>query len=309
MVILAAIWCLGQVSVRHDRITFFNALLKVKQGWTKDQVRHLLGAPDQVITGEDLVCQMSPNQESWQYGTHGWLSLPTLGQVRFENSKVITVPARASEPPLPLAVVGDDELTELLERIDAKWRDPEAASDPAYLLRLAHILWPLGQKKALAVLSEFNRLGGIGNDSFWLLHLLFEPTAPPGYFEVPSIGAITPKPPQKMRDWPDYPLAQIDGIPFSLLGGILLGGFPEPLDWYVKTNIKDWRWRTSLPTPPDDPFLSFVKFQGRKSEVKGLDYTPFSAAEQFSALLRSVPGITSNELLTNGGFERAHQTW
>ncbi|HWD38883.1 MAG TPA: hypothetical protein VG944_08550 [Fimbriimonas sp.] len=133
------------------------------------------------------------------------------------------------------------------------------------MIRCTNHLLPLGKGKALAALSEFDRLNPrpmpLEDNVFWLTRLLFVPKDPPGFFALPMIGAIEPPPPKNLRKWPVYPVVVQDDVPFLIFGGVTLFGHPESFSGYVKRDSKNWRIREAPLRPSDDPFEAMLRAQ------------------------------------------------
>ncbi|MEX2244501.1 MAG: hypothetical protein WD716_11720 [Fimbriimonadaceae bacterium] len=108
---------------------------------------------------------------------------------------------------------------------------------------------------------EYSRVGRWHDDEwlFWLVRAMFEPIGPKGGFRVPHIGAMSPSPPEDLREWPTYPVALIDDVPVLLYKGASLAGVPEPFYRYARDESKNWKIKTRKLTPPNDPFPVFLK--------------------------------------------------
>ncbi|MFN0111595.1 MAG: hypothetical protein ACKVZH_22265 [Blastocatellia bacterium] len=50
-------------------------------------------------------------------------------------------------------------------------------------------------------------------------------------------------------DWPLDPIEIVDGVPFIVVNGYTLGGFPEPACWYIEYCIENCNWNNYKFTP------------------------------------------------------------
>src|SRR5665213_865609 len=114
----AALLALGlrqaPTEVRANRATFYNAMLKVKKGWSKEQVKAVLGPPDDIWGRGDSRLYVEPGHEIWAYGSRTHLSFPVLGRVAFNDGRVTAEPAAHEEPPQPESALSDTELFPVL---------------------------------------------------------------------------------------------------------------------------------------------------------------------------------------------------
>ncbi len=242
-----------------SRAAFHQAIKQVKDDWTRDQVFKVLGRPDDVWPRNDSSRYVMYGDEAWCYGTNGHHTMPTLGYVVFREGKVLSVVGGWGDPP-PVSIISEAALVATMRFMYRKPSDRWNEGDPLRLVQVANALIPFGKEKALAVMREYSRLDHNPDDwLFWLVRVMFDPIDSSAAFRVPRIGAVIPSPPQDLRQWPTYPLIQIDDIPISLYKGASLAGFPEPFEWYVKEESKNWRIKTKKLTPPNDPFPVFLK--------------------------------------------------
>ncbi len=270
------------VPARASRAAFTHAIRIVKRGWSRTQVRRLLGRPDDVWPQNDSINYVMYGDETWCYGTNGHHTFPTLGRVTFRDGKVLTVAGGWGEPP-PVKVIGESELTEAMRKMyrrpnrNMMWLD----SDSQRLIQVANLLIPKGQAKALAILGEYGRTNLGDRDSdwlFWLVRVLFTSKRPGGVFPIPSIGVISPLPPKDLRKWPTYPVAIVDDVPVVFVRGVELAGKTKPFALYMREHMKEWTLRKTTLTPPDDPFPTYRKLKAAHAE------TPLKA---FLGLVRS----------------------
>jgi len=249
---------------RESRAAFAHAMAEVKDDMPKRVVKKLLGPPDDVLSAAEAVGLGSPGDDAWCYGTNGHRTMPTLGFVVFRQGKALYEVGGWGEPPSP-KVIADNELVRGMREVEAEAaKGPQTCRDSLRLIRTANLLIPKGREKAIAILEEYERLtmDVRRNDLwlFWLVRVLFRSRAPGGTFPIPVIGAITPAPPQGLRQWPTYPVLMTDGVPICLFGEQGPCDFPEPFALHIRDNERDWDLRTSLLRPPDDPFPSLDSF-------------------------------------------------
>ena|ERR1035438_5927208 len=106
----------------------------------------------------------------------------------------------------------------------------------AQMVSVVNELRHIGKDKVISVLTnlvEQTKQDGGGAKVFMLCRLLFVNT---NGWTIPRLGE--PYPPVNLdvatNEFPIFPLAQSDGVPFLLVSGYMLGGFPEPPDECVE---------------------------------------------------------------------------
>jgi len=194
--------------------------------------------------------------EAWCYGTNGAHTMATLGTVIFKGGVVCLTYGGRGEPP-PTTVIREAELVRTMRHMFEHPRFPGERSNPLHLIRAANALIALGQKKAIAALGEYFRVADDQIDSdwlFWLVRIAFTSKASWGEFPVPRIGALMPIAPVKLANWPTFPVAMADNVPFCLLRGYAGTGSPERFDAYLRRHEKEWVIRKTPIVPPDDPY-------------------------------------------------------
>ena len=250
-------------------------MARVGDGLSQNEVKRLLGPPDDVWPPNDSENYVMAGDTAWCYGTNGHHTLPTLGYVMFRDWKVLYAHGGYGEPPSS-RIIGEDELVASMRRL-YRPRDASLSSqlDTLRLLQSANVLISLGREKALAVLGEYSRVGSDGpwggDWLFWLVHVAFQSKLPGGVFPVPMIAV---DPPKDLRLWPAYPLLLVDDVPFCVPRQINLGGHPEEFGSYLYKHGKEWAIRTAPLRPPDDPFLSYEKLIRSATWQQGRDYGP-----------------------------------
>ena len=102
-------------------------------------------------------------------------------------------------------------------------------------------LQALGRVNALARLHSMAKDTKLETRVVVLCRMLF--TQRPGSdFRRPMIGGASFFGGTDYVDWPLEPIELVDGVPFLITRGYVLGGFPEPDEWYLRyceTNC-DW---------------------------------------------------------------------
>ncbi len=230
------------------RAQFAAQIAKVKPGMTGDQVKQLVGPPDDVKT------QAAPGGisaartvEVWRYGTSRHLGFGTLGTVHLmANGKVQYVFGGTGTP---LAGMPEPELRAMLEAIDAV-PSYSATLEPLRLIRAVNVLLPLGKTRALDVVDEYLRVSSDLDDPgregvFLLMRVLFDPPS-----QVPMmVGGPTLQPPKDPTLLPRFPLILVDDVPYKLVGGYQLGGLPQT----PESDVAVFRKAGTLRTKPLAP--------------------------------------------------------
>ncbi|MGC4121546.1 MAG: hypothetical protein QM765_44615 [Myxococcales bacterium] len=203
---------------------------------TADQVRAILGPPDDIRTAGDpdgpgsMVGSAGSIKEIWAYGTDGHLALPTLGQVRFTKAGQTDLCIGGHGTPPDSSLFSESELRgllRLLHRVTGCYSGTEY--NPLTTIQAVNTLIPLGKARALAAVEEYLRIGVTWDESnmFAVLHTLFDVPEPPGYFEPPAIGILVPEMLERRRRVPRLPIAIQDDIPFAVGQWAAIDGSPE----------------------------------------------------------------------------------
>lgn len=223
--------CPGQGAKTQGRVAFAEALAKVNSRMTADEVRALLGEPDDILNeGEAYLCGLSDYgvnvQAVWAYGTNGHLTFPTLGMVGFAgkgSGTPFNMLSWSKSPPIPDGVVEENELRTLLRTLDHGLYGNHvyegAPADPLSAIRIANAFIPLGRQKAAQVLREFARIEPfLGNDMTVIdalrLGFTFEPGA-----AVPKISDYPSGPVDKdnpSRGFNQDPFIIFNDLPFDV---------------------------------------------------------------------------------------------
>ena len=246
--------------VPNVRATFADVLQRVVvdfdgAGSTMDEVRTLLGEPDDVLTEEDR--SSWPNYVTWCYGTDGHLTLPTLGSITFDDkSRAWSLQGAGVFMP-SVDLPPEQELRDLLRLVHSASPDfTSPAFNPREVVRVVNTLRGLGKNTALAVLSEFGRIqkDAFGEDNGLgaaiLMRFLF--AAPEGETHPTT---YLPFEEYKSREYPAFPAVVIEGVPLYLfpLGGWGMGGGMPHLEEYTDWYRKNGELIAQPLRPQDDP--------------------------------------------------------
>lgn len=121
----------------------------------------------------------------------------------------------------------------------------------AYLAAAAK-LQAVGREKAAVILADLARVMDRdieGRRVIVLCRMLFRARAD-GEFRRPGIGG-----PcflglgEDCRDWPLEPIELVDGVPFLIVRGYTLGGYPEPAKMYLDYCLQNCDWNTEVFKP------------------------------------------------------------
>lgn len=282
LVAAVALWQHAQIPARQSRAAFSAALMHVREGWTKAQVRQLLGPPDSIAPLIPIPDQN--RRDLWKYGRIARNGFASLGCVIFGDGLVesknpweeeIDSQGRAiglpRYGPVDPKVIGDAELSGALITIAdtasfRAGRGHAVSALPIRIVKVANFLISKGQAKALAILQEYARLNGQPDvrerDTwlFWVVMMAFESKAPGGVFPTPAIGqfddSFWPKVPEI---WPTFPVVLVGDLPIVMIEGFKLGGKSAAFASYFRRNSRDWVIRTKKLTPSSDPFGKLAK--------------------------------------------------
>jgi hypothetical protein len=252
---------IGAAENLRDRHAFAEAMAKVKEGMPEAEVKALLGAPDDLRTEEDPggLGEWIGTKEVWRYGTEGHLTCATLGVVYIdEHGMARRATGRSGDPP-PRGMFEEAHLRKLLQVIHQSPLPGGDNLNPRKLIVAVNTLRPLGKEKALAALAEYVRVAewfGITLDSqraFLVLRMLFDIPEDPGYMPEMRIGGPSGGMTQDLKELPRFPLAVVDDVPFMLVSGYNLAGFPEPVESHLDYFRENGRLRAKPLQPPDGP--------------------------------------------------------
>lgn len=256
---VACLLALLVVETKADRASFYVALNQVKENMSRAEVEKILGEPDDVWQHHELGGLVADSM--WAYGSDGHLGFPTLGRVRFKDGKVWF--HQSNDEPFR-QLVPEEQLRRTIRLLGN--RAPRSRThDPLWVIRCVNALVSMGKENAIFCLEQYFRVGSPApydeSELFWIMRSLFEIPNPPGYMKIPAIGAMSPAPPDDLAMTPRFPIFIVDDVPFTLLTGITLGGFPEPPLWALRGYYSKWPMREQPLVPPDDPFTSMKKLR------------------------------------------------
>lgn len=117
-------------------------------------------------------------------------------------------------------------------------------------LAAAATLQAAGKEKAALILAD---LAGVrdrneGRRVIVLCRMLFR-AKPNSEFRRPALGAPVSVGQTKFKDWPLEPIEQIDGVPFLVVRGYSIGGYPEPAREYLDYCLKHCDWNAEAFKP------------------------------------------------------------
>ncbi|MGH3923999.1 MAG: hypothetical protein ACRDTT_14210 [Pseudonocardiaceae bacterium] len=191
-----------------------------------------------------------------------------------------------------------------------------AAFDPLPVIRAVNSLWRLGEHKALRMLRAYTELaveGGVALDGeafddqrvIVLARLLFEPpeggVLPPPRVGVPDIYPRSPD------DWPRFPLATKDDVPFLVVGGYSLGGLPEPAAAHLAVCAANAQFREGPLQPSRSP-LEVVEALTRSPQWSALTAEDVSRAARIAMLRAQALRAVAEVYPLEGDYPAAAQS-
>lgn len=260
------------IAAEHNRMQFAEAMRQINAGMSPDEVRRILGEPDDVVTDVDL----PPNQWSspfvnWNYGTSGHNTFPMLGTITFDDDGVVLpYSSEADEEddykrpallPPPIDLINEFELRHLLEKIHTAVNGFEsfAPYDPLRIIQAVNALQAAGTTKAIASIREYVRIrsGEWGWNNVFGLECVLKATFDTGGAIAEPPGLWTEV--DDLITAPQHPLLIMDGIPFLIgrQGGAT--GAPMPPEDIVLFFEKFGQIRSSPLVPPDRPVEALQK--------------------------------------------------
>lgn len=257
------------------RADFVEAISTIERGMSIDQVRAVLGEPDDIVF-EHLRHGIwdSHVDQLWRYGVDVHLDFPTLGEVGLSShGTVMHIRGGGGAPPDP-GLVSEQVLREILRLIDEEfglrlWLKFDARrlhSRQASLIRVINRLLPLGKDGVLAVLGEYDRVvAQTPRDARpllprSLLTLLFEP--------LPRTEDATSPVSVYSSTFSYYPLVIVEDVPFWLnleVDGVGVAGSFSVDRTEFRSLLEQCRadgvLRTRPLIPPDDPLRIVDRFE------------------------------------------------
>jgi hypothetical protein len=222
---LLFLFLLAMTSFAHadTRAQFAAKLAQVKPGMTTDQVKKLLGAPDDIKTEKDPGgITAARTTEIWRYGAVGHLKVATRGSVHMQaDNKVQYVFGGRGKP---FTAMSEAELRRLMQLL-ANVPSYNDTLEPLALVRAVNALHALGKDRALEVVEEYLRVSSWLDDPgregvFLVMRVLFD--VPPAGMPAMMVGAASPAPDAKL--YPRHPIVMIDDLPLKIVNGYALAG-------------------------------------------------------------------------------------
>ena len=144
----------------------------------------------------------------------------------------------------------------IFETLDLAASSDLTSYNPQRTIGAVNALIPLGKDGALAALSNYYREADLDADPrhglFWILRVLFEIPADPGYHPPVHLGVPSPPEPQDLKKLPRFPIVLIDDIPILTVTSYLLGGLPETVESHLEHFQLSGVIRTTLLRPTID---------------------------------------------------------
>lgn len=139
-----------------------------------------------------------------------------------------------------------------MEALDRAARMGFEDYNPDRMIQAVNALHPLGKERAVQAIRAY--LKDKANDQlygmYWLLRVLFEVSGGQSFPPV-RLGQPDIPPPQNASALPRFPIVMVEDIPFLVVRGYALGGFPEPIESHVTYFEKHGQLRPSRLSPPD----------------------------------------------------------
>jgi hypothetical protein len=214
----------------RDRHEFAKLLSSIKKGMTGTEVIRILGKPEDIRTPHEMGMYVQGSDELWCYGTDSHLSFPVLGTIFFGNTngkKIVKGVAGGEGAPPPPSLLSEEELKKLLSVLgESPYAQEGLRWHPAWVIKVVNTLQPVGKRKAIAAMEEFNRVTPLWSDllSLLILRVLFDVPKDPGYMrEFPY--PITPPNPKDPRV-PRYPILMLGDVPLLVAAGLPFSSGP-----------------------------------------------------------------------------------
>lgn len=250
----------------------------IKKGMAADEVRRLLGKPDDIRTRSDPGgISRTGVKEIWGYGTDRHLGFNTLATVSIDEEGGVKYLWGTRGAVALRSHISEDELRRILRLLHAADATLDAAKfNPSHTIRAVNALQPLGKQIGVEVLWEYCRLNpdDDNNGLFATMRTVFEIPGDvppqqgdyegprvvyPDYFRPPALGSPSFWP-KDLKRFPRFPVVVIDDIPLTLVNGYTLGGVPESASYHLEILAKEGGWRRQPLRPSDDPAAAIEKF-------------------------------------------------
>jgi hypothetical protein len=144
----------------------------------------------------------------------------------------------------------------VLETLDLASSSSLDSYNPGHIVQAVNDLIPLGKEGALASIAGYyesaDRQADPRQGLFWVLRVLFDVPAEPGYLPPVRLGAPRPAAPDDLRTIPRFPIMLIEDIPLLMVTSYILGGLPEAVDSHLELFENSGLVRTELLEPAID---------------------------------------------------------
>ena len=253
-------------SVHSPRLRFTRSLSQIEKGMAAQQVLALLGPPEDIRTLNDPGgISTIGTKEIWRYGTSGHLTIATLGQIYVDQDSRVQYICGKGEPP-PEGLFEEEELRRFLIALDeVPSYQAGRFFNPRALIVAVNLLQPLGKERALAAIAEYLRVAcelqaDARKGAFLVLRVLFEVPEDTGYMPPMRVGVPGPPAPNDPKLLPRFPITIEGDIPFLLIDGYCLAGFPQPPEEHVKYFREHGKLRVGPLVPTVSPLEAIERF-------------------------------------------------
>jgi hypothetical protein len=139
-----------------------------------------------------------------------------------------------------------EETAETEQTIGHRWDLPEIGSEYRVIpyISAAIRLQSLSQDEALSELRSMATDRQLEDGVVILCRMLFT-SRPDSDFRRPGLGGPAFKGGTNKTDWPLEPIEILDGIPFLITQGYILGGKREPAKMYLQYCVDNCDWSTT----------------------------------------------------------------
>lgn len=110
-------------------------------------------------------------------------------------------------------------------------------------IQVASDLQALGKESAVKKMRDYAQAIEHDKKIIILCRMLFS-AKPNSEFRRPRIGAPAFIGKTDYSDWPLEPIEIVDGVPFLIVTGYMLGGMPEPAEMYLDYCLQNCEWNT-----------------------------------------------------------------
>jgi hypothetical protein len=159
----------------------------------------------------------------------------------------------------------EDELRDLLRRLDTTPGLKGYSYNPLSLIQIVNTLQPLGKDKALAAIGEYIRVSDEWSDSeearsgmFLVLRVLFDVPENVDPNRAGAFGMPSPAGPKDPHRIPRFPIALVDDIPLMLVSGYSLGGLPSSMEEVCSFFKVNGQLHPAPLAPTNDPLSAIV---------------------------------------------------